>query len=51
MRVESLKRVPSKLVGKIVQGFVKDGALRITVDKEDSAHETVTAEFDDRRQS
>ena len=51
MRVDTLKRAPTKLVGKIVQGFRNDGALGITVDKEDAAHETVTADFVDRRES
>ena len=51
MRVEMLKRVPTKLVGKIVQGFRNDGAVRIIVDKEDAAYETVTAEFSDRKDS
>ena len=51
MRVETPKRVPTKLVDKIVQGFRKDGAVRITVDKEDAAHGTVTAEFNDRKDS
>jgi hypothetical protein len=32
----------------VIKGFKKDGAVRITIEKEDDEHETVTAEFNDR---
>ena len=48
MRIETLKHVPLKHVDTVIKGFKKDGAVRITIEKEDDEHDTVTAEFNDR---
>ena len=44
-RIEQLTHVPMTLVAEIVEGFEKDGAVRIVTEREDDQHRTVTAEF------
>ncbi|HEX9648369.1 MAG TPA: hypothetical protein VGB88_12765 [Alphaproteobacteria bacterium] len=44
-RIEKLTHVPVTLVAEIVEGFEKDGAVRIVTEREDDQHRTVTAEF------